>query len=329
MGDLHAGIIKNFGIKPGKQKKEKSYFIYDQPEGTQKLYKTNATPERIQFEHSIKEHLIQAGFPWVDRYNLSVTGQPYVQSGGENYVMTPYIRGRDTDFENWADFSRVLETTAGFHRCARGVSLPFPHNAGIPLTEYYQRQFADLSSTAKRVRRQPRLSDFDVLFIKNLPFYTEQIKNAIHCLHQSDYLSRRETALSQGHICHNALKEETVYVCLKSGEPAQTFITDFTEASFRHCSADLAGLILRHVKRTASPAPLSEIIAVYSETNALTRGDLAALRAELTFPDAYIKLCRKYYAKKRTWIPGAFLGRMETLGVLKDKYKKYIDCYEW
>jgi CotS family spore coat protein len=322
MGEPHAAVLKNFGLKPGKLKKEKAYFIYELPEGINKIYKTNATAERILFEHSVKEHLFNAGFPWVDRYTLSATGQPFVPSADGNYVMTPLIKGRDIDFENWSEFSQALEAVARFHVDARGVNVfeSGENPAGMPLNDFFCKKATELSSIAKRVRRQARLSDFDVLFIKNLPFYAEQMKNAVYCLDTSEYISWRKEALTGNHICHHALKEESMILVRN-----QLYITHFSDSAFDVQLNDLNDLIQRYKRRAGRHAlSIHHVLEVYSRIFPLSRSGMGILYALLQFPWNFMKIINQYYCKKRSWTPNAMANRMTSIVSEKEAYIDYI-----
>jgi spore coat protein I len=325
MGELHASVLKNFGLD-GRILKEKAYFICETPDGPKKIYKTSDSTGHILFQHQIKEHVYNAGYCWLDRYGLSVSGQPFVVFGGENYVMTPFIPGRETDFTGWADVARALEELARFHICARHVS--FCETAarleGPSLDELFHRQSADFSVIAKRVRKQPRLSDFDVLFIKNYQFYASQIQQAITVLKQSDYPALRLQALSQNQICHHGLKEESLIL-----ERNQVYITHFTDAAVDVQLNDVGMLLRRYAKQSARhTVPILRALEAYSQTEPLPGSAMAFLYAHLLFPWNFMKIVIQYYSKKRSWTPNALINRMVSVVSEKEEYARYISELE-
>jgi CotS family spore coat protein len=319
MAELHASIIKNFGYVTHKIKKEKSYFIFETPEGLKKICKTTDTEKQILFQHTVKEHVAKNGYPWVDRFSLSASNQPFVNFGGENYVMSSFSRGRETDFGNWPDVEQAMGAAALFHSCARNVPLENV-KPGIPLQEFFRKQSTELNAIARRVRRQPRLSDFDVLFIKNMDFYTEQINSTVSGFDKTDYTAWLETARAEGHICHNALKEESLIL---SGR--QTFIGFFGDTAVDVQLNDVAALIRRYVQRSGAEAvPVTQLLEAYGRVCPLPGPALDILYVLLQFPWNFMKIVNQYYSKKRSWTPNAMANRMLAVVSEKDFYAGYI-----
>jgi len=318
--DAATQIIKQFDFKYKNFYKEKSAFVCRGETANEKISvkSTEASPERIITAHEIKGFLAAEGYSNTDKFYHSQDGVPYVRFNDAVYVACTYPPHgySEADFGDAEAFLRIVSDAAEVHKILSSFKGAVTGKDSLNTTA--PKTLNELKGWKKNLSRQSRLSDFDVLFLKNYDFFFGLIEYALKYMPFAEDLSVT--------VCHNALKEETVYV---NGNAPKIFITEFTEATLCHCSADLASIILRHVKRSDNPVPLSEIIKAYTAVNPLTEKCLSALRAELTFPDAFVKLCRKYYAKKRTWIPGAFLTRMEGLSVLKDKNKKYIDYFEW
>jgi CotS family spore coat protein len=325
MAELHDAVLQAFNLGGGRLRREKSYFICEKPEGLYKIGKTSDAGDHIILQYQLKEHLITSGYPWVDRYALTTGGQPFFTAGGENYVMTTHFRGKDTDFENWADFSRAMEWVARWHACARDVKLPsiiLPETTQQPpLTGFFQKQAAELSAIAKRVRRQPRLSDFDVLFIKNAAYYADRINDAINGLEQTDYAAAYARALSARHFCHNSLKEESLTLF-----DGHVYITHYSDVALDLQLNDLCGLIRRYAQRAGRHAvPIGRLLESYHRIEPLNRSSLAILYVLLQFPWQFMRIINQYYSKKRTWTPNAMANRMFTVVSERDDYEAYIN----
>ncbi|MDR1665108.1 MAG: hypothetical protein LBR83_09355 [Clostridiales bacterium] len=323
MGELNSAVLKQFGLRVGKVSREKAYFICETPEGAYRVSKTADTPGRIFFMHELKERLTGAGFPWVDRYAVALTGEPFATAGGDRYVMTAFTPRRESDFTDFIDFSRVVEAVARWHSLARAVDFSPKAAVMIPaqtLPEIFRKQTSELAATRKRVSRQARLSDFDVLFIKNANHYMAQMNKAAAALEATGYGARKALALSEKHICHNSLKEEYLPV---SGE--QVWVTHYSEACVDLQLIDLCGLIRRYVQRTGLCArPLANLLEIYSRFAPLGQGDVEILRAMLLYPYPFIKITSQYYSKKRSWTPNAITNRMQQALLERDIYEKYI-----
>lgn len=318
---INMQVINAFGLNPKKITREKAYFLCDTADGLIKIQKTTASPARITFQHAVKEHTA-AGYPWTDRYRLTAAGLPYVSVGGETYTAAHAVRGREVELTDWADMARVLSATARWHLSARHLPLPAEARppAPVPLTEYFAKQDAALSAMAKQVRRQARLSDFDVLFIKNNAFYSQQVKSALQALAESDYLRWYERAQAHGHVCHRLLKEENLPLYNE-----RVYITQYEEAAVDTQLTDIAALIRRYVQRAGQQAaPIGRLLETLDRVEPLPSGALRILQALLQFPWHFMKITAQYYSKKRSWTPVAIISRMETAVAEAELYNAYV-----
>ena len=321
MADLNPAVMKGFALTARFLKKEKMYYICETPEGLKKIYKTADTAEKIHFQHTVKEHCWDGGYVFIDRFTLSASGQPYFTADGENFVMTPHVKSRETDFTSWDDVKQALEAAARFHAQARHVPLDGSPVAPPAFDAYLKKQLAELNMTAKRVRKQPRLSDFDVLFIKNIHFYTEQLKDAITRINQTDYAQRVQTACAETHICHNALKEENLLL-----DNNNTHLHHFSCASVDAQLNDIAAFIRRYAQRAGREAvPAARLVEAYDRVIPLSGAELEIIYALLLYPLNFIKIVGQYYSKKRSWTPNAIINRMLSAVDEKDFYAGYIE----
>jgi CotS family spore coat protein len=321
MGELNAFVLKQFGLSAGKVVREKAYFIAETPEGPRMVCKTQESAERIRFQYALSEYLIHAGYPYSDRFYPAPSGEPFVIVGGERYIMIPYEKRRAAEFNSWEDIKRILDAVARWHSLARGIPFHIIIEKKPPsLIDAYRKQLTELIATHKRVSRQARLSDFDVLFIKNAAYYTEQLRQSIKLLEKTAYLPLREKALAENHICHNLLKEETVSF---SGD--NVWIAQYTDAGPDVQLCDVCSLIRRYAQRTGLLAqPLYAVLDIYHRVLPIPPEERAVLQAMLLYPHFFLKTARQYYSKKRSWTPNALINRMHTVLTERDLYERYI-----
>ena len=306
MSGLHHSVPMAFGVKS--VFKEKGY--YKTADGTKMIRKTKDTRDQITARYQIIEHCINAGYPWVDKYYLAQSGQPYVFSEGEYYIMTDLIKHKEADFADPAEFLQITQSTAQWHQAARGVSLTAPLQKGRPpalLTETIQTQGEAMDVIYKRIRKQSKWSDFDVLFLKNYHTYRNRIQESLKILQNTGYLQYCEHARKHQHITHGALKESCIRISAD-----QVYITKHEQAAIDYQLTDLCALVRRREK-THTDLDRSQIIEAYSQILPLQPDEAVILEAMLLYPQAFIKLTTEYYRKKRTWTPGAMISKMEEI----------------
>jgi len=308
MGGLHHSVTAAFAVS-GSVIKEKGYFVIKDKtrSGKKMIRRTKDTSEQISARHQILEHCHKAGYPWLDKYYLSNNGQPYVSHDGDNYIMTDLLNYPETDFADQQGFLKLVEALARWHSCARGIKLGSALNKGrppAPLSESFTSQEEFLTSLRKRVSKQSKWSDFDVLFLKNFAEYKNRMQKAQNLLNSTNYLTRWQKAAKQSHICHGGLKEDTMLVF-----EDKFYLTKFDQASIGYQLNDLCDLIRRREKGHGKQ-DCSLILEAYSNVLPLEADEELIAEAMLLYPFAFIKIVKEYYQKKRSWTPVAMTNKM-------------------
>jgi len=308
MSGLHHSIFKAFGISG--IVKEKGY--YKTTDDTKMIRKTKDRKTQIWAKYQIVEHCSRTGFPWMEKYYLSKEGQPYVFADGEHYIMTDLIKYREVDLSDIPEFLKTVESLAYWHKCARGIQ--FNDKASLhkgysstPLINIYETHGEALDIIRKRIRKQSKLSDFDVLFVKNYPSYRERIHKAQQLLESTNYLRRCHHARQKNHVCHGGLKEDFLRF-----HNNQVYITKLDQAVADYQLNDLCALIRRREKKYKD-MERCQIINAYNKMTSFEPEEEIILEAMLLYPASFVKIVTEYYQKKRTWIPASMLNKMKEI----------------
>ncbi len=329
MEDMSSFVLKGFGVKCRKIVKEKTYYICNTDKGIKVVKKSLDNSSRITFQHEIKESLYNKGFLYTDRFNLSVQNKPYVTFNDSIYTMTDLYDFKEISFEDNKQVENAVATVAKMHRSSEDIKYscePFYNDEDT--VSVFKKSMLDFKATKKTIKGQKRLSDFDVIFLKNYEFYIDQISNSIALLEKTklDYYNKR--SVERNIICHNLLKEENI---LLDGE--SVYIITFSQACIDYYLFDLVKLIGRYIKNMVSTPqslkgalPISEILNIYGKINPLTNEEIHILYALLSYPGKYLKLCEQCYSKKRSFIPGAIVNRLEEIINNQLMTKWYINC---
>ena len=164
------------------------------------------------------------------------------------------------------------------------------------LAEQFAKRVNEMTALKKRVKKQGRLSEFDVIFLKNYDYYMENLNNSLALLKESQFDELCQAAKEQNAICHNQYKEELLY--MKEGDVT---VTNFNDVSIDPCLMDLADIIKRYIKYFGDGRLcLAEILEMYTKTNDLSDAEIQALYPLLLYPTKFIKICNQYYVKNRS-----------------------------
>ena len=328
MENFAVQALRGFSLKCKNVSKEKSYFVCGTDKGLKMLQKVTVSCEKINFAHQVKEMLFNNGFTAVDRFVVSQNdGRPFVLLDDGVYTVVDYIPKNysETNFGDNAEFSGIIRAVAEMHsilkKSFKTAENSSQSNKPFEIDSIYQKHFGDLKAYKKTALRQARLSEYDVLFLKNCDFYLELLSSWHSAANGEEFTGVMDDASEKHYISHNLLKEETV---LKKPD-GDFFILNFSECDFSHYVHDTASLIKRYIKNLpVENIPLDDVIGEYCSVNPLNSGEINALKTILLFPDNFLKNCAIYYSKKRTWIPAAFLTRMEVITQNREKQTKYM-----
>ncbi len=322
MEDLNFRVLQGFGVKAKKIIKEKSYYICNTDKGHRVIRKSLDSAQHIVFQHEIKEQLFQRGFTNTDRYKTSVWGHPYFESEGSIYVMTDLANFTEINFSDGKQMLQAVATLAQFHKLANHITVRgtyfYCDDRNI---EEYNKSTDELNSIRKSLVNQRRLSDFDVLFLKNYKEYQDYIKQATDSLQQTKFRELKKKASENLTICHNRLKEENF---LFSG--SDLFLTGFSNAGIDLQLFDLCAIIQRYTKYLPEVSlSIGRLLDEYCKYINLTSEHFRIIHGILLYPSQFIKLCKQYYSKKRHFIPTALINRLNTLLVNAKGYENFIN----
>lgn len=319
MGDFATTLLAQYGLVNIKAVKERGAYLCKAETGQKKIHKTYDNYSAIHARYALLEQLDASGFPYTDKITLSLQDMPFVQLGRETYIMSQYVPGREIDLNCLQDMTLAMQSLARLHKAARGVQgIPLVNADAFPVVFAKDADF--LAKTSRQIGKNTRLSDFDVIFVKNVKEYTARTEKAAELLAQTDYHFIFDNAVAGGHICHNALKEETLTI-----HNDICHITGFNDAVVGAQIDDVANLMRRYVRRSNREIPIGKLLEAYDHVLPLPKTADAIVRAALMHPWQFIKLVRQYYSKKRGWAPAAIMDRIIRLLEEQGKCDEYMD----
>jgi len=311
VGDLATSLPAYFGYA-GRAVKERGNYYID----GYKIHKSNSNPKEILERYKLLNRLAE-DFLYADIIMPATNGAPFITLGREVYVMTRHVIGSEPALSDLGNMTLMLEAVAKFHKAARGFENT-PKSAPS-LCDVFYKQKAELDSAIKKVHRCPRLSDFDVLMLKNADAYTERVENATKILGETDYISLYKEAAENKHLCHNALKEEAFTI-----HEDKCYISRFEEAAVDLQLSDLASILRRYARKSNREIPIKKLLEIYDNILPLPNTSDKILYAQLSFPWQFLKISSQYYSKKRNFIPAAITGRMSAILDEQEVYDDYV-----
>jgi len=303
------------------------------------IQKSRGTKDSLRYAKYVLDKLHDEGIDNVGHLHSteSGSGEPFYEYDGELYTVAMYIGTSvtwetlvESDFSDSDCAAGIACAVAKIHKATAQPKFFEDFNHTLPKRKEhesfthvngFEKQLKLMQSFKKITKRQSRLSDFDVFFLKNFPEYEKR-------LHRTRELLRNNSRMSAGSFCHNTLKEEMVLRGSVSEQIRRKFyFTGFDECSHDCSLLDLASIVRRFLREAAAPtvADIRKILSSYVEEYTLDDDDFRALHGILIFPDRFHKACIKYYSKRRTFTPAAFES---TKGMADSMNEPHIDLIE-
>lgn len=321
LDDLCIQILRGFDLKATTINKLKSYYICNTNQGVKIIKKVNDSVESILLQHEIKTHLINNGFNNIDSFYLSKQNKPYYNYNNNLYIVSNIAINETFDIRNKDLYLNMIKTISKMHVYFKNTKF---NNYNIPLgtdlTIELNKSLKNLKLIKKRIHNKTRLSDFDVIFIKNYKTYINDITQSLFYLKELNYAEYRNKALIERSMCHNLLKKENIL--LNQGE---LFITNFSACTIDTSLLDLSSVLKKYIINIEEdPLNIEQIINSYCKYNSLCDNEIKLLYVLLMYPSKFIKTCNLYYFKQRKWASTSMVNRLQNIVDYKKHFNNYI-----
>lgn len=312
-------IAAGFNIKPTAITKSKYYYIIRTSKGSYTLRHSQCDGDKLKKIHEIKTRLSEQGLEHIEKYYMSVQGNPYYYYDSCYYILSDYYNCGELNLQSTSEVSSAVSALATAHSLAKGYIFEKP----IDLYTLYSNKTHRLMQIKKKISNKNHLSDLDVLFLRNYDYYYGLCGQALNQLKEINY-----TAPIEGtSFCHNAYKEDNILI-----SHGNVYITNWERMSNCHFTYDLVYFINRYIKKVVFPMSddmptlsFADILSIYNDNNLLEEYEMGILQAQLIFPDKYLQICDEYYTKNRSWAPVSITSHLKEITVQKEFYADYIN----
>jgi len=308
MQGIEKELAQCFGIDVKSIYPYKDAYVAVTSAGKKLVKRVMFSPERLKFVHGAKEHLVNNGFTGVDRYIVTQTGEPGFWCGDFLYVMTDYIEGRESCFDDDEDLGKAAEALAAMHRASAGYVPPEGSRARDDLGRlpaYFSKRLNDIRKMRKQARKGK--SRFDHLFLQYADYFIGMGENAMERLSSSSYDALVDRTRNERTFCHHDYTHHNILL-----DGRRVTITNFDYCCFELRAYDIANLIRRKMRRCSWDISKAELIAeAYNKISPLCREEFEIVGIMLEFPQKFWRVVNRYYNSRRSWSEKVFMGRLE------------------
>lgn len=300
----------------------RNIFILDCEEGKKILKIINYDEEKLEFIVDILEYL-KKGYDGVLSISQFADGKYKVERKGNTYILLDLIEGVECNLNNPMDLEAAAKAIASLHLAGKGIlgSLKEEHKNKISLgnlKERFEEGIVNLEKCREFASIKTYKNEFDDIFLENVDYNLEKMKEAIKCLDKSSYkqLCSDEKLIT---VCHNDLAYHNMIV----NDGKVNFI-DFDYANIDLRILDVYNFTFKTLKKHAFNIEIyNKIIDDYDSIAKLSEEEIEILHILLLYPSDFNSICRNYYFALKDWRYESYLNKLENK-VLHRKEKELL-----
>lgn len=321
-------IERQFDIRIESIKPNKGVYFLKTNKGMRCLKRISYGVQKLCFVYGAKEHLINNGFPNVDKYSLNLDGEPYALVNEDIYTLSDWIEGRECDFHNDDEIAKAAKALANMHIASKGYDPPENSKLKTDLGRWphlMEKRVKALDKMRDMARKKGRKGDFDLNYVKNMEFYKELGKRAKNVLTTSTYLELCRITEEEKSFCHHDYTYHNIVI----DKDENINIIDFDYCKREVRVYDISNFITKVLKRREWDINCAKlIIDSYNEVSPLTEDEYRVLFAFLLFPQRFWRLGNRYYYNEVNWGTNTFNKKIQTLINEQENYMKFIEDFK-
>lgn len=321
-------IERQFDLKIEKIKPSKGVYFLNTNKGDMCLKKIVYGIQKLTFIYGAKEHLINNGFTNIDKFYLSIEGEPYAIVNEDIYTLSNWIDGRECNFQELEDVKRSSEVLAQLHIASRGYEPPENSKLKSDLERWPQimdKRIKSFDRMRDMGRKKTQKNEVDMIYIKNYEFYKNLAKEAYKLFEMSNYFNICKEVEEEKSFCHHDYTYHNIVI----GNDNNINILDFDYCKREVRSYDIANYIVKVLKRNNFDINIcKEIIESYHKILKLREEDLFLMYGYFLFPQRFWRLSNRYFYNDNTFRQNTFLSNFEKLLDEKEVYMKFLEDFK-
>lgn len=321
-------IERQFDIKIESLKPNKGVYLLKTNKGMRCLKKINYGIQKLMFVYGAKEHLINNGYKGVDRYVMSIDGNPYALVNEDIYTLSEWIIGRECDFRDKEDIVNAARNLAQLHMASRGYEPPESSKLKSDLGRWprmMEKRVKSLDKMKDMARKKSSKTSFDLAYVKAVQFYKDYGRNAMEVLDSSKYMELCSVAEEEKIFCHHDYTYHNIII----DEDNNYNVIDFDYCKREIRTYDLSAFMIKVLKRCDWDMEYAHmIINAYNETYPLKEEEYRTLYAFLLFPQRFWRLANRFYYNEVNWPINTFSNKIQELVEEQGRYISFINEFE-
>lgn len=318
-------IETTFGIRISAIKPCRAGYILDTDQGRKYLRQCQCSENRILYVHDAKQHLVNHGFTTLDTYSVALDGHPYMTLDNQNYILTPFIEGRECEFGDDGDAVKASVALSAMHKASKG----FKAKSGLSISNELGKLPENLTKRYDEVLRMRRKAErergaFDYIYLDCVDKFIALAEESLLLLEGPEYPRLVKKTQNEGGICHHDYSYQNILM-----KGPTTYITGFESCGEEIRIYDLVNLLRRKMRKCNwNPQKASMLLEAYSDPEPLTKDEAVVMKAMLLFPQKFWRVANRYYNSRRSWAQKNFTGMLEEVVAEYHEHVRFMKQYD-
>lgn len=270
---------------------------------------------KYQYSHfyfiiSAMEHLQKTGFKYIPGIIKNKKGESYICFDNLYAYLTPWIKCRESNYDNPIDLKNASIKLAELHNCSEGFLLTNDMKPRIGWFTWYkvfETRGQEILDFKKRIYQKSYKSEFDKYYLSIMEEELQRVERTLENLKLSNYFEVMDKEIFKRGFCHHDYAHHNVLV----DDKGNLNIIDFDYCILDTHLHDLSSLSVRTMKEGKWDIKnFRYILENYSQVKEVKQEEIPVMASFIQFPQAFWQIGLQYYWEQQPWGEEFFMRKI-------------------
>lgn len=357
MEDRKQEVYRQYSMKIYNTYRTRGAFILETDKGLKLLKSFESSKNRVEFENTLQEHLVNQNYPYVDLYLRNSANEIITEDAIKNkYVLKNCHPGEECNLRDESDVADAATNLAILHTLLKEVPLTDEqvlHNSYVDLMEVFDKRNRELKRVRSYIREKRQKNEFEMCYMNCYDEFYDQAQKATRILGESNYPELLKEAIEHKCVCHGNYTYHNI-IMLKSNrvacdnrktyEDTETLSaagirkrpvnTNMATTNFDKACVGIQIMDLYHFMRKVMEKNDwdldfgSMILDTYSNILPVDKQERKLLYVLLLYPEKFWKITNFYYNGKKSWVPQRNIQKLIGIQEQAERKNQFLNCLE-
>lgn len=340
MEDRSQEVLGKYELRIYNTYRTRGAYVLETDQGLKLLCGYEGSENRLQFEDSLKQQVVEKGYGNVDAFVKNALGEIVTtNSVGDKYLLKEWFDGEECSLKKEEKILLAVANLAHLHNCMSDIYATaqvkklFVQNDLVLMLEKRTRE---LKRVKTYIRERKQKNDFEVCYLSVCEEFYKNALTAMDLLNKVSYHEMLNQSIQQGNVSHGSYTYHNIFMlneqmnsslCRAAELTSEEMIatTNFEKAEFGLQIHDLYYFLRKTMEKNDWNQELGEkIIKEYDSLHGISKEELNLLYILLLYPEKFWKVTNYYYNSKKSWIPQKNVQKLQVLSQQTQNKKKFL-----